>query len=70
MNLFRIASILIVAVLASTAFASKAPYYLWKSKLHDGKDRPPTCAQTMQGEGEKVGGPFKDSHCKVSGTPD
>lgn len=51
-------------VLAVSVSAQPAPWYLWKSKLN-GKTY---CQQTSPGEGwERVGGPFKDSNCKMRG---
>jgi hypothetical protein len=56
----------IVAVLCITVvFAAPAPWYKWRSKLTGDE----TCAQVMQGEWERVSGPYKDSRCQIPGIP-
>jgi hypothetical protein len=61
----KLTAALVAFAFAAAALAAPAPWYKWRSKLN-GKE---TCAQTMQGEWEKVSGPYKDARCVKPGVP-
>ena len=57
---------LILLFACLSVFAKPAPWYKWESKL-TGKV---ICKQVSPGDGwNEVGGPYKDSRCKVEGEP-
>lgn len=47
-------------LLASTAPAAPAPWYLWRSRLNGET----VCAKVLAGAWDKVAGPFTDSRCE------
>jgi len=47
-------------LLASTAPAAPAPWYLWQSRLTGEK----ACAKVLAGAWDKVAGPFTDGRCE------
>lgn len=53
------------AMAVVSAAAAPAAWYKWRSKLNGTV----VCAQVMQGEWEKAGGPFKDARCARPGLP-
>lgn len=53
-------SLVLAAAITIPAAAAPASWYRWRSNL-TGKT---FCAQVMQGEWEKVAGPFKDAQCQ------
>lgn len=58
-------SLVLMATLVTSAVAAPAAWYRWRSKLN-GKE---ICTQVMQGEWEKVAGPFRDARCEKPGMP-
>jgi len=58
-------ALVFAASVAASPFAAPAAWYKWRSKLN-GQE---VCAQFMQGEWEKAGGPFKDAQCEKPGLP-
>ncbi len=62
---FALMAALVAFAFGTATFAAPAPWYKWRSKLN-GKE---TCAQTLQGEWEKVSGPYKDARCLKPGVP-
>ena len=58
---FTLASIVVLFVSAS-ALAQPAPWWKWQSKTNPNNT---TCAQVMQGEWKKIGGPYKDGRCSI-----
>lgn len=64
----RLMSFIIVTFMAAmtSASASPAAWYIWKSKINQLE----VCSQTNLGEGwEKWKGPFKDARCSIYGKP-